>query len=166
MIMIDYVINCSCYNMVTRKQSMVIIKMLSNELLEIMKEQGIKITPQRLAIAEVLVNSTDHPSVQQIHERVKDHFPSLTLNTIYSTINVLVKRGLIQELPFEQYSRYESNLNPHLNLVCTVCGDIVDSDIAEPLVKKLLFEISESAKFSIAWQRMDFYGKCKKCFLD
>ena len=87
--------------------------MLSNDLHQLMKSEGIKITPQRLAIAEVLVNSTDHPSVQQIYERVKDHFPSLTLNTIYSTINVLVKRGLIQELPFQQYSRYESNLNPH-----------------------------------------------------
>lgn len=137
--------------------------MLSNELHQIMKSQGIKITPQRLAIAEVLVNSTDHPSVQQIHERVKDHFPSLTLNTIYSTINVLVKRGLIQELPFEQHARYESNLNPHLNLVCTICGDITDSDMAEALVKNLLSEIEGSEKFAISWQRMDFYGKCKKC---
>ena len=46
--------------------------MLSNDLHQLMKSEGIKITPQRLAIAEVLVNSTDHPSVQQIYERVKD----------------------------------------------------------------------------------------------
>ena len=137
--------------------------MLSNDLHQLMKSQGIKITPQRLAIAEVLVNSTDHPSVQQIHERVKDHFPSLTLNTIYSTINVLVKRGLIQELPFDQYSRYESNLNPHLNLVCTVCGEIKDSHQAESLVKDLLVEVKDTQNFEIAWQRMDLYGECIKC---
>ncbi|MBN40445.1 MAG: transcriptional repressor [SAR202 cluster bacterium] len=137
--------------------------MLSNDLHQLMKSEGIKITPQRLAIAEVLVNSTDHPSVQQIYERVKDHFPSLTLNTIYSTINVLVKRGLIQELPFQQYSRYESNLNPHLNLVCTICGDIADSSAADALVKDLLLNVEGSENFEIAWQRMDFYGECKKC---
>ena len=137
--------------------------MLSNDLRLLMKAQGIKITPQRLAIAEVLVNSTDHPSVQQIHERVKDHFPSLTLNTIYSTINVLVKRGLIQELPFEHFVRYESNLHPHLNLVCTTCGEIKDSDMGESLVQNLLSDVEAIESFNIGWQRMDFYGQCTKC---
>ena len=53
------------------------------ELVERMREWGVRVIPQRLAIAEAVLNSTDHPTVQQIHERVRDHFPSITLATIY-----------------------------------------------------------------------------------
>ena len=62
---------------------------------------------ERLAIAEAVLNSTDHPTVQQIYERVRNNFPSMTLATIYSTLGVLERNGLIQELPFERMSRYE-----------------------------------------------------------
>ena len=70
------------------------------ELVDRMHQWAVRVTPQRLAIAEVVLNSTDHPTVQQIYERVRSHFPSMTLATIYSTLGVLQKTGLIQELPF------------------------------------------------------------------
>ena len=92
-----------------------------NELVERMREWAVRVTPQRLAIAEVVLNSSDHPTVQQIYERVRDHFPSMTLATIYSTLGVLQKSGLIQELPFQKMSRYEPNMEPHVNLVCIAC---------------------------------------------
>ena len=85
--------------------------MLTQEqLVERMREWAVRVTPQRLAIAEVVLNSSDHPTVQQIYERVKGHFPSMTLATIYSTLGVLQKSGLIQELPFQKMSRYEPNM--------------------------------------------------------
>ena len=133
------------------------------EIVERLRWWGVRVTPQRLAIAEVVLNSTDHPTVQQINQRVRDHFPSMTLATIYSTLGVLERSGLIQELPFERMSRYESNMEPHVNLVCIQCEDVMDADVGQDVVVRLKNRISSLADFDVAWQRVDFYGWCPRC---
>ena len=137
--------------------------MTQQELVARLRDGGVRVTPQRLAIAEAVLNSTDHPSVQQIYERVRDHFPSLTLATIYSTLGVLEKSGLIQELPFARLSRYESNLEPHVNLVCIRCGNVVDTDLGRDAVIRLKEMIAKQSNFAVAWQRVDFHGWCQRC---
>ena len=89
-----------------------------------LKAHGIRQTPQRLAIAEVVINSGDHPSVKEIFERVKEFFPYVTLATVYSTLTVLEQAGIVRELPFQKQSRYDANLSPHANLVCVGCGSV------------------------------------------
>ena len=136
------------------------------ELVERMREWAVRVTPQRLAIAEVVLNSSDHPTVQQIYERVKGHFPSMTLATIYSTLGVLQKSGLIQELPFQKMSRYEPNMDPHVNLVCIECENVIDADTGnnvQDVVVGLRKQIAENSDFEVAWQRVDFYGLCPRC---
>ncbi len=137
--------------------------MTQQELVERLREWGVRVTPQRLAIAEATLNSTDHPSVQQIYERVRQHFPSMTLATIYSTLGVLEKSGLIQELPFQKSSRYESNLEPHVNLVCMECGNVVDAEMGQETVVRLRSQIANQSNFEVGWQRVDFYGWCPRC---
>ena len=133
------------------------------EIVERLRWWGVRVTPQRLAIAEAVLNSTDHPTVQQIYERVRDHFPSMTLATIYSTLGVLERSGLIQELPFEKMSRYEANMEPHVNLVCIQCENVMDADVGQDVVVRLKNRISSQADFEVAWQRVDFYGWCPSC---
>ena len=136
------------------------------QLVERMREWAVRVTPQRLAIAEVVLNSSDHPTVQQIYDRVKGHFPSMTLATIYSTLGVLQKSGLIQELPFQKMSRYEPNMEPHVNLVCIECENVIDAETnheAEEVVLGLRQQIADSSDFEVAWQRVDFYGLCPRC---
>ena len=136
------------------------------QLVERMREWAVRVTPQRLAIAEVVLNSSDHPTVQQIYERVRDHFPSMTLATIYSTLGVLQKSGLIQELPFQKMSRYEPNMEPHVNLVCIECETVIDADTGndvQDVVVGLRKQIAENSDFEVAWQRVDFYGLCPRC---
>ena len=133
------------------------------ELVERMREWAVRVTPQRLAIAEVVLNSSDHPTVQQIYERVKDHFPSMTLATIYSTLGVLESSGLIQELPFERMSRYEPNMEPHVNLVCIGCENVMDADAGQEAVVRLRNRILNESNFQVEWQRVDFYGWCPNC---
>ena len=137
--------------------------MTPQEIAARLREWGVRVTPQRLAIAEAVLNSEDHPSVQQLYERVKDHFPSMTLATIYSTLDVLEKSHLIQELPFPQYSRYESNLDPHVNLVCIKCGNVVDAHAGQDTVVRLRDQVASQSNFKIAWQRVDFHGWCLRC---
>ena len=133
------------------------------EIVERLRRWGVRVTPQRLAIAEAVLNSTDHPTVQQISERVRDHFPSMTLATIYSTLGVLERSGLLQELPFEKMSRYEANMEPHVNLVCIQCENVMDADVGQDVVVRLKNRISSQADFEVAWQRVDFYGWCPRC---
>ena len=138
------------------------------QLVERMREWAVRVTPQRLAIAEVVLNSSDHPTVQQIYERVKGHFPSMTLATIYSTLGVLQKSGLIQELPFQKMSRYEPNMEPHVNLVCIGCENVIDAETdsdVQDVVVGLRTQIADNSDFEVAWQRVDFYGLCPRCAL-
>jgi Fur family peroxide stress response transcriptional regulator len=136
------------------------------QLVERMRQWAVRVTPQRLAIAEVVLNSSDHPTVQQIYHRVKGHFPSMTLATIYSTLGVLQKSGLIQELPFQRMSRYEPNMEPHVNLVCIECENVIDAETdhdVEDVVVGLRQQIADKSDFEVAWQRVDFYGLCPRC---
>ena len=137
--------------------------MTRQEIAALLRQGRIRVTPQRLAISEAVLNSRDHPSVQQIYERVKDHFPSMTLATIYSTLDVLENSGLIQELPFPQFSRYESNLEPHVNLVCVKCGAVTDADIGHDSVVTLKNQLAGESSFKVGWQRVDFHGWCSNC---
>ncbi len=133
------------------------------ELVDRLRMWSVRVTPQRLAIAEAVLNSSDHPTVQQIYERVSDGFPSMTLATIYSTLRVLERSGLIQELPFEKMSRYEPNMDPHVNLVCIGCQNVMDADAGQEAVVGLRNRILNESDFEVAWQRVDFYGWCPTC---
>jgi len=124
-----------------------------------LKQLGIRVTPQRLAIAEVVINSGDHPSVKDVFERVKEFFPYVTLATVYATLDLLERAAIVRELPFQRQSRYDANLSPH----CISCGAVVDAEVGQSMVEELKKLVEEGTDFEIAAQRVDFYGKCPGC---
>ena len=134
-----------------------------SELAARLKQLGIRVTPQRLAIAEVVINSGDHPSAKDVFERVKAFFPYVTLATVYSTLDVLERAAIVRELPFPRQSRYEANLSPHANLVCVGCGMVVDADVGQSVVAELKDLVEKNSEFLITAQRVDFYGWCSGC---
>ncbi|HLF05403.1 MAG TPA: Fur family transcriptional regulator [Dehalococcoidia bacterium] len=133
------------------------------ELVARLRPLGMRLTPQRLAVAEVVVNSGDHPTVKEIYERVREFFPYVTLATVYSTLAVLEQAGIVRELPFPRQSRYDANLTPHANLVCLGCGGVVDAEVGQDTVAELRRLVEQGASFQIASQRVDFYGWCPAC---
>lgn len=133
------------------------------ELVAKLRPLGIRLTPQRLAIAEVVANSADHPRVKEIVERVRAFFPYVTMATVYSTLSMLEGAGIVRELPFQRQSRYDANLSPHVNLVCVNCGTVVDADVGQETVVELRELVSEESDFQVASQRVDFYGWCSHC---
>ena len=72
--------------------------------------------------------STDsHPSARQVFQEAKKGYPGLSLATVYNTLETLVKLGLLKVMDFQATdNRHETNLHPHINLICTVCGKIQD----------------------------------------
>ena len=133
------------------------------ELVDKLRPLGVRLTPQRLAIAEVVVNSADHPSVKEIFERVKAFFPYVTIATVYSTLTMLEDIGIVRELPFQRQSRYDANLSPHVNLVCVGCGNVVDAEVGQETVIELQDLVNGETDFQVASQRVDFYGWCSGC---
>lgn len=133
------------------------------ELVDKLRPLGVRLTPQRLAIAEVVVNSADHPSVKQIFERVRAFFPYVTIATVYSTLTMLEDVGIVRELPFQRESRYDANLSPHVNLVCVGCGNVVDAEVGQETVIELQELVAGETDFQVASQRVDFYGWCSGC---
>ncbi len=85
------------------------------------------LTPQRLAIYEALVGSADHPTPEILWDRVRTLMPTLSLATIYKTLEALARLGLVSELPATgQCRRFDANMAPHHHLVCTGCGRVAD----------------------------------------
>ena len=134
-----------------------------SEVADLLRPLGIRLTPQRLAIAEVVINSADHPTVRDIFERVRAFFPYVTIATVYSTLSTLEAVGIVRELPFSRQSRYDANLDPHANLVCIGCDTVIDADVGRETVTELERIISTDVGFHVASQRVDFYGWCSGC---
>ena len=134
-----------------------------SEVVALLKPLGIRLTPQRLAIAEVVVNSADHPTVRDIFGRVQAFFPYVTIATVYSTLATSEQAGVVRELPFQKQARYDANLAPHANLVCVGCGNVVDADVGQETVAELEHIVSSDSDFEVSSQRVDFYGWCSGC---
>jgi Fur family peroxide stress response transcriptional regulator len=133
-----------------------------NAIIQALRSRGYKATPQRIAICKTALASREHPSPQKIYTEIKKTHPTVSLATVYSTIGILKEGGLIQELNFSQgQTRYDPNLEPHINLVCTNCGKIFD--LEDPSVRELMKRVATKAEFTPTAQRVDIYGVCKQC---
>ena len=127
-----------------------------------LKAKGLRLTPQRLAIIEVLVEKRDfHPGARSVYEEARKRRKSLSLSTTYAALSELSRLGIIKTLQFDSMeNRCEGNLEEHLNLVCERCGKIVDYEV--PAVADH-DEIAEKAGFSVTDTRLEYYGYCREC---
>ncbi len=134
-----------------------------DELIIRLKEQGHRLTPQRMAVLKVLTSSEDHPGVEQIYEQVRVDFPMTSLATVYKTIGVLKEMGEVLELSFSDDSkRYDGNKPyPHPHLICVKCRNIVDPEV--PTLGELPQRVAQTTGYQITNHRLDFYGICPQC---
>jgi Fur family peroxide stress response transcriptional regulator len=130
--------------------------------IEALRSKGYKATPQRMAICRFALNSRDHPSAQQIYDEVKKIHPTVSLATVYKTLQVLKNLNLIQELNLPQgQARFDSYMKPHINLICLQCGNIVDLDDTTAI--EITRKVATAAKFKPEGQRIDIFGVCRRC---
>lgn len=128
-----------------------------------LRDHGLKLTPQRLAIAHALAATHGHPNVQEIHGAVADAFPTMSLATVYNTLRVLAAAGVVSELPFSGGVRYDADPTPHVNLVCSDCGRILDAHEYDGVLKQLASRVRSRRDFRVEGHRFDFYGRCAAC---
>ena len=92
-------------------------------------DSGLRSTPQREVVYDVLLKKRDHPTADEVFARVKSGLPSISLATVYNCLETLVDHGLIRQVNFErESSRYCSNVNEHGHFHDAASGAIHDID--------------------------------------
>ena len=131
-------------------------------ILKKLKELGLKRTPQRLAIIDALIENTLlHPGASLIYREARKKTKSLSLSTVYATLDELSRHGIIKMLEFDKMeNRYEGNIAAHINLVCKGCGKIMDYKAPLSIDPK---EVVKKAHFWVVDTRLEYYGYCQKC---
>jgi len=123
------------------------------------KETGLKITPQRMAVYEVLLKSDNHPTVEEIYEEVKKQYPYVSLATVYRTLETLENIGLVKKVCFWGNSaRYDANTEEHHHLICEKCGKIEDVKLEQKLNIPKEFHGYKTESYSV-----NIYGVCPDC---
>jgi len=126
-----------------------------------LRAAGSRISSQRRAIINYLATATSHPSARQIFNEVKKKHPELSLATVYNTLGVLSRMSLIKVIQFDVTdNRYEPNVAPHINLICTSCGRIEDLEQGVPVQPE---EIKQKVGFEVLDSRLEYYGLCAEC---
>jgi Fur family peroxide stress response transcriptional regulator len=139
--------------------------MTKDSIIQKLKERGLRITPQRLAIIEVLIEKGHlHPGAGFIYKEAKKKSRSLSLSTTYATINEFSRHGIIKTLQFDGVeNRCEGNLDEHINLICEGCGKIMDYKIPLSVDQN---DMRRRTDFIITNSRLEYYGYCRDCRQD
>ncbi len=128
-----------------------------------------RLTQKRLLILEVLKGLGGHPTALEIFMKVKEKCPKIGLSTVYRTLELLTKNGILRKFVMgDGQARYEyAKGEHHHHLICQVCGKIIDySDFIKEeteLVKKIEENLKEKYGFEIQTHTFQFYGICPDC---
>ncbi|SFC84641.1 Fur family transcriptional regulator, peroxide stress response regulator [Bacillus sp. OV322] len=132
------------------------------EALDSLKDTGVRITPQRHAILEYLINSMSHPTADDIYKALEGKFPNMSVATVYNNLRVFREVGLVKELTFgDSSSRFDFVTTNHYHVVCQHCGKIVDFHY--PGLNEVEQFASHVTGFQISNHRMEIYGECPDC---
>lgn len=134
------------------------------KMMQSLKTSGFRLTPQRQAICRLLVESKDHPSAQMIYEKLHPQYPSLSLATVYNTLEALTRIGMVNmlgEVGSGDAVRYDADTEPHVNLACVHCHQIID--IENPHVLEIEHEVASSSGYTLLGARVLYYGVCPSC---
>ncbi len=100
---------------------------MENNIKELLVENGLRCTPQRLAVYQALLESDTHPSADEIFYKTQSIIPSISLASIYNTLEIFVSKGIVKTMQTDgDTQRYDAKMNKHHHLFCTESGNIAD----------------------------------------
>lgn len=128
------------------------------ELQQKCSQAGLKMTGQRKVILQVLEEAEDHPSVEAVYERAKEIDSSISIATVYRTLNLLDELDLVIRHEFQEgYSRYEVNWDHHHHLVDLETGEVIEFQNEE--LERIKHKIAEELGYDLVDHRLELYGK-------
>lgn len=133
-----------------------------DELTQLFRVEGLRVTPQRQAIFRLLEGNDGHPTVEALHESARSDMPTISLKTVYQTVNDLAAMGEVELLDLGTGSyRVDPNVeHAHHHLICTECGAIRDVtlDARPPRVPPRY-----RRGFTVSAVEVNFRGVCDTC---
>ncbi len=134
-----------------------------NDIIAKLRQNKFRITPQRLAILKVFLNSTEHPSVERVYKQVRADFPTTSLATVYKTVHLLKEIGEILEIGVaDGRNRYDGlKPYPHPHLICMKCKAIIDPKLSS--LDHLTSEVEQASGYQILSHQLEFFGICPAC---
>jgi len=133
------------------------------ELVERLREEGHRVTPQRVALLRLLAASDGHPSASDLYDQLRAQFPTTSLATVYKTLDLLKGLNEVLELGFSHDdNRYDgNNPYPHPHLICVRCRKIIHPDVS--MAQDLVQQVARQSGYQIVSHRLDFSGVCPDC---
>jgi Fe2+ or Zn2+ uptake regulation protein len=127
-----------------------------------LRQQGYRLTPQRLAVLRILRESDGHLSPMEIYQRAIEDVPGITEPTVYRSLNFLVEHGLVLA-SHSGGSRvaYEFAEHDHIHLTCRHCAASLEIDPGQLAV--LYQNLSSQTGFAIDRTHMTLFGLCPDC---
>ena len=131
-----------------------------DQLTELFRSRGLKVTPQRQCIFRLLHGNDVHPTAESIYAAARAEMPTISLKTVYSTLNDLAEMGEIHQLDLGTgSSRFDPNVDGHHHLVCTSCGRVRDVYVKP----RLRLHDEQLAGFEIDSTEVVLRGLCNDC---
>jgi Fur family peroxide stress response transcriptional regulator len=132
------------------------------EAVETLKEQGIRMTPQRHAILHYLLSNLLHPTADSIYKALVDTFPNISVATVYNNLRLFREAGLVKELTYgDASSRFDANMEEHYHVLCRNCGRITDLD--HPTLVQVERAAAQTTGYRVDSHRLELYGVCPTC---
>ena len=129
-----------------------------------LRERSLPVTPQRMAIAEVLLSATQHLSAEEVTRELSDRGMKAGVATVYRTLDVLVESGLVVERDFgEGFRRFEParDVPWHEHLICTGCGRV--EECRDERIGAITAELAAARGFEPELHRLVIHGRCRDC---
>lgn len=128
----------------------------------LLKQRQLRMTRQRRLILEELRRVNDHPSADQIYERVRRHLPRISLGTVYRNLEVLSELGEIQTLELGcSLKRFDGTPHDHYHIRCLHCDRLEDAPVA--VVDGMETDLAEKTGFQVFGHKLEFIGICPDC---
>lgn len=119
---------------------------------------GLKMTGQRKTILKILTDAVDHPSIEELHARAKAADPTISMATMYRTMNTLAELDLVMKHDFkETFARFELNTDHHHHLIDVDSGDVVEFQNAE--LEAIKEKIAEELGYELIDHNLELYGR-------
>src|ERR687896_803602 len=135
---------------------------LEQDIREKFRRSGYTLTPQRRAVLEALKESRGHPSAEDVYLIVKRKNPRVALGTVYQALSVLEEIGLVDSKHWsESPTRYDLNVQPHLDIRCAGCGEV--SEISGVELGELEMSIRDNTPYEVTRTTMVIEGLCPAC---
>jgi len=127
------------------------------EMIQAIRDRGGKVTPQRLMIYQALEGDTSHPTAEAVYDRIRETMPTVSLTTVYKTLNELVAIGELRRFDVNGVSHFDPRTDPHAEAVCLGCNLVVDVPFSTAAPAPSIPD------FQIVGQTQTFYGYCADC---